>query len=365
MVPVLVRGYDLRSATMNIGQVKLLSWAAAALLTAGLGFYVLSFVRALPEKRRLPDPPKVEAILKAVQPVKPKAADLVDYEDVRRLFLPSCEKCKSNAACRHLNWTGKPPAPPPIDPGPQADAPPPRVPVADLVRILMVKVDSGDRTQSAVFLKYRPKAGVQTNGTATGSHLREGDRLAVPHQAARIESIAPEGVIFAFDEEGRENETVAPEEYDLGATIVQVTGDGERMLPKVSNIPRVDAPPWRPAKTTAYGQNRWMLGTDDVTYANENFAQILADDVRTARHHDPRTGKFDGVEIKAVTPNSFAERHGAQEGDVIKSINGHPVTSVQEAISYAKMNANQFTTWEIVVDRNGKLQTFVYHSPQQ
>jgi hypothetical protein len=41
------------------------------------------------------------------------------------------------------------------------------------------------------------------------------------------------------------------------------------------------------------------------------------------------------------------------------------VTSVQEAISFAKMNASQFSTWEIVVERNGKLQTFYYQSPQQ
>jgi hypothetical protein len=28
------------------------------------------------------------------------------------------------------------------------------------------------------------------------------------------------------------------------------------------------------------------------------------------------------------------------------------------------MNANQFSTWEIVVERNGRLQTFYYQSPQ-
>ena len=64
--------------------------------------------------------------------------------------------------------------------------------------------------------------------------------------------------------------------------------------------------------TQAFGQNCYMLGTDDVAYANDNFAQILAEDVRTARHQDKRTGKYDGVEVKSVTPGSFAERHGAE-----------------------------------------------------
>jgi hypothetical protein len=351
---------------MNIGQVKIFSWSAAGLLTACLGLYVFFFWRDLETKRRLPDAAKVQAVLEAVEPVQAKAADLVAYEDVRRLYLPSCEKCKGDPNCRHLNWTGKPPPPPPSTTGPAVDEKPPRVTAADLVKILMVKVDTTDAAQSAVYLKYRSKAAVLNTGTGgVIPPLHEGDHLAAPHQGVRLASITAQGVVFAFDEEGREDETVSPDEFALGTTIVQVMEEGGLMLPAIGAIPRASAAPWRPTKTTAFGQNRWMLGTDDVAYANDNYAKILADDVRTARHQDPRTGKYDGVELKAVTPGSFAERHGAQEGDVVKSINGHPVTSVQEAISYAKMNANQFTTWEIVVERNGRLQTFYYHSPQQ
>ena len=350
---------------MNIGHVKLFSWGGAALLTAGLGLYVVTFVKDLPAKRRLPDPAAIFKILDAVHPVKPKAADLVVYEDVRRLYLPNCEHCKNDPNCRHLNWTGKPPAPPPAESETQPDRPPPQVAVAELVKILMVKVDLADRTQSEVMLRYRSKAGVPNPMPAGGSYFHEGDHLASPHTGVRVESIAPEGVYFAFDEQGRDPELLSPDEFDVGATIVKVVGEGEVMLPDVPSIPRAQVAPWRPQKTTAFGQNRWMLGLEDVTYANENFAKILADDVRTARHQDPRSGKYDGIEVKSVTPGSFAERHGAQEGDVIKSINGHSVTSVQEAINYAKMNANQFSTWEVVVERNGKLQTFYFHSPQQ
>jgi len=350
---------------MNIGHVKLFSWGGAALLTAGLGLYVVTFVKDLPAKRRLPDPKTIFNVLEAVHPEKPKAADLVAYEDVRRLYLPNCERCKNDPNCRHLNWTGKPPAPPPVEAETQEDRPPPRVAVSELVKILMVKVDLADRTHSEVLVRYRPKASVTNPSPAGGSYLKEGDHLATPHSGVRVEQISPQGVYFVFDESGRDPELLTPDEFDVGATIVKVVGEGEVMLPDVPSIPRSQAAPWRPEKTTAFGQNRWMLGTDDVTYANENFAKILADDVRTARHQDPRSGKYDGIEIKSVTQGSFAERHGAQEGDVIKSINGHPVTSVQEAINYAKMNANQFTTWEVVVDRNGKLVTFYFHSPQQ
>ena len=348
---------------MNIGQVKILSWGSAGLLAGGLGLYVFLFIKDLDQKRSIPDGKKVQSVLDAVQPVKAKAADLVSYDDVRRLFLPSCERCKTDPKCRHLNWTGKPPPPPEIAAEPSEAVKPPKVPVAELIRISMVQVDLANPAQSFVFLKYRPKASVQVTGAAGGFVLHEGDRLASPQQGVRVEKISSEGVAFAFDEEGREAETVSPSEYDMKTMIVQVGEDGV-MLPKISPIPSANSAPWRPTQTKAFGQNRYMLGTEDIAYANANFAQILAEDVRTSRHQDKRTGKYDGIEVKSVTPGSYAERHGAQEGDIIKSINGHAVTSVQEAINYAKMNADRYTTWEIVVERNGKLQTFYYQSPQ-
>src|SRR5512144_2969818 len=103
---------------MNIGQVKILSWGSAGLLAGGLGLYVFLFIRDLDQKRSLPDGKKVQAALDAVQPVTAKSADLVSYDDIRRLFLPSCERCKSDASCRHLNWTGKAPPPPQTAPEP-------------------------------------------------------------------------------------------------------------------------------------------------------------------------------------------------------------------------------------------------------
>jgi hypothetical protein len=349
---------------MNIGQIKVFSWGTVGLLTVGLGVYVAFFVRDLDSKRRPPDRDKIQAALEAAEPAKPKAADLVSYEDVRRLYLPSCERCKDNPNCRHLNWTGKPPPPPAATTVADANVKPPVVPVAELVKIQMVQVDLSDPKLSKVGLKYRPKSTIQNNVAAGVYLLHEGDHLASPHQYARIESINSQGVVFAFDDKGRESEAISPDEFDLKSTIVQVDPNGV-IMPTIAGIPKGSAAPWRPNKTTPFGQNRYMLGLEDVAYANDNYPKILAEDVRTGRHQDPRTGKYDGIEIQSVNPGSFAERHGAEEGDVIKSVNGHPVTSVQEAISYAKMNASQFSTWEIVVERNGKLQTFYYQSPQQ
>ena len=40
---------------MNIAQIKVVSWTAAALLTVGLGAYVWSFVSTLEARRAMPD----------------------------------------------------------------------------------------------------------------------------------------------------------------------------------------------------------------------------------------------------------------------------------------------------------------------
>jgi len=47
---------------------------------------------------------------------------------------------------------------------------------------------------------------------------------------------------------------------------------------------------------------------------------------------------------------------------VIKSINGQPVNSVQEAISFVKVNKDKYSTWEVVVENKGKQRTVTYES---
>jgi S1-C subfamily serine protease len=54
-------------------------------------------------------------------------------------------------------------------------------------------------------------------------------------------------------------------------------------------------------------------------------------------------------------------------GDIIRSINGEPVTSTNEAISYVKTHADVTTHWVAVVERQGKeiTLTYDYHAPSK
>jgi S1-C subfamily serine protease len=71
---------------------------------------------------------------------------------------------------------------------------------------------------------------------------------------------------------------------------------------------------------------------------------------------------MEGIEITEVAPGSIAAQHGVKSGDVIVSVNGTPVNSVQEAISYAKNNADIYSVWTIVVSNAGYERTIVYET---
>ncbi len=334
---------------MNIGQIKVVSWTAAALLTLGLGAYVWSFVSTLETRRALPDADVVRKQLSTVEAAPVKNDGQVKYEDVRRLF-------------HDLNWTGAvQQVAQPVETT-QTPREPEVVPVRDLVRVLWVQVDLGDKAGSSIFLKYKPKAQVENKGLG-GFLLHEGDTLARPHEGTKIESITTEGVTFSFANADRPKETLFPAEFDARAQIVQVGPDGIAMPQTTSLIPRRVGKTIVPGKTTPLGSNRYMLGTEDLQLASDNYLDILSNDVRLNQHRDPRTGRYDGVEISDVSPGSFAERHGATKGDVVKSINGHAVNSTQEAINFVKMNKDKYTTWEVVIENKGKTRTVTYESP--
>lgn len=324
---------------MNLAQIKVLTWAACGLVGGGVAWYAWTSKQAL-EARAAVDPQGARRLLESVEAPKVKQADVVPYQELQKLL--------ANA-----NLTGKVVVEAkPVDSGQPAK--PSAVPVKDLVRILYLQVDLAHPELSTAFIVDKK--------TREGSLLKTGDHLASPNQHVRIHLIEAQQVVFAFDDEAREKETLSAAEFDSTTTIVQVGPDGVVVSAPRTNIPRLDGPVFAPGKTTMLGTNRFVLGTEDMQYMNENYAEVMAREVRTAQHRDPRTGKYDGIEIKEVAPGSLAARHGAKEGDVVKSINGHPVNSVQEAISFVKVNKDKYSVWEVVIENKGKQRTVTYES---
>jgi hypothetical protein len=348
---------------MNIGQIKIVSWTSAGLLTLGLSYYVWDFVAHMTARNRGPDPKQVKQVLEDVEPIKVKAEEVVPYGDIKRLFHTTCSECKTNPNCRHLNWTGKEKEKPVIVDGTPPEAP--KVKADELVSVLMIKADMSDRKNSSIFFKYKNKAtnvGLNNNGPAGGFLLRESEHLGAPYDKIRLDEITGKGAWFAFEGEERERELLAPGTFDVVGPVP--VGPGGAILPKVEGlIPSTREAPFSLEHTSKIGPNTYKIGTEDAKYFAEKYQEELTRNVQTARHQNSRTGKYDGIEITGVTAGSAAAAHGAQEGDVIKSINGQSVTSVQEAVQYVKSHSGQTTTWEVVVESKGITKTVTYHSP--
>jgi len=130
------------------------------------------------------------------------------------------------------------------------------------------------------------------------------------------------------------------------------------ILPSTPKIPTAaqSRPRVVPRETTLIGEDRYLAGLDDREIFQKDYSKILAE-LRFKQHHDPKNGKPDGVEIKDVPKGSFGAKYGAKAGQIIKSINGHAVTSVNEGISYAKQNADKYDLWVIVYEEQGKEKT--------
>ena len=344
---------------MNLTQLKLFSWLTSAGLAAVVGWTVYSYLQQRPAwEEGVHDIERVRVALENVQIEEQRDDSIVSYAEIQRTF-------------QEFDWTGKPPAieREAVDEGPEEPVEQPATPVAELLDVLFLNVDTRYPEDSVAQLKYQPASGVPAGNNARGLfHLvSPGDALRDPLSFIKVESITGDGVTFAFSgDDEREPETLGPAS-ETKQVIVYVDGEAQ-----ITQRPKRDAVignlngsvEW-PRETRLIGRDQYAIGFQDGKDFEENYATILTRDIQHRRHRDPKTGKYDGIEITRVAPRSMAARHGAQEGDVIKSINGHPVSSVSEAINWAKSNKDKYTRWEVLVENKGKERTVVYETPPQ
>ena len=337
---------------MSVTRLREIIWIASGLLTVGLGWYVYDIVVVFNQAEPLYQKSEVERVLMDVADVTGPSRSLVRARLIEKTFFD-------------FDWSGKPapvvidaPVVEPVAPGPVY------TPIADILSVYYLEEDAQHADRSRAFVYYTSSSGVSGEVAVLGEVLHAGDPLQAPHESVTVESITlQEGVVFAFADGERPTESMRTEEFDTELIIPKVDPDSA-MRPGIIAIPQGRrGVAWRPAQTTQIGSDTYQIGSQDATDLSENYAHVLANEVRHRRHRDPKTGKFDGVEIQSVTPGSIAARHGAAEGDVIKSINGHPVTSVSEAITFAKNHEGEYSAWEVVISNRGVERTVTYYSP--
>jgi hypothetical protein len=337
---------------MNVHRWKALAWLVALALGGYLGWYVTDYVTRRGELEARLTEEEQRRVLDAVEVPEPPKDDVVDLKLVNETF-------------HRMNWTGREDPKPVETTGPTEPVKPPIKPVADLLQVLLVQVDTDDPKGSLAFVKYLDNQLIAASNDPADRTLRIDQSLPAPHGHVKVAGIAIDGVRFTFEDEERAPETVAPIPFPSGNDRIVKVGPGGAVMPQRQPGIAVAANPvvWNPTRTTQIGRNKFLLGSEDLERWNRDYAQILSQEVRYQAHRDPRTGKVDGIEIKDVRAGSLAAQHGVQGGEVVKSINGHPVTSVNDAIAFVKKEAPTTTTWVVVYELQGREYTRTYQSP--
>ena len=343
---------------MNPAKAKLLSWTLATLAAAGLVAFALLRLPAYKGELANVSTERMASLLNNTPAIIKGTSDgLVSYDDVRASMIDFKWNAPPPPKAADLRKVAEP-APQPVDES-----------IGKLVKVLGYSVDAADSARSQAILKYLPDSRVapprQVQGAPKeGRYFRVGERLSAPINHIRIVSITIAGVEFGFDDEEREHETLLPADFDLSSRLAYV--DPSQLMSRPDTIQISSMRDYvAPVTTQDLGRGRFRLGTEDIQVIGEDYPRILAEEVRTRRHRDPQTGRYDGIEVTSVSPGSVAARHGAQSGDVIKSINGHPVTSQQEAINFVKNNGEMYEKWEIVVSNKGQERSITYLPPKK
>ena len=106
-------------------------------------------------------------------------------------------------------------------------------------------------------------------------------------------------------------------------------------------------------------ENHWESPPEEVDWLGRHGEEV-ANQVALQPEKDPETGRPAGVRVTKVEQNSWAQKRGLLPGDVVKSINGNPVNSRQDAISYLKGPGKDLNRYVVVIERKGRLITLTY-----
>ncbi|MEZ5978904.1 MAG: site-2 protease family protein [Planctomycetota bacterium] len=349
---------------MNLGLVKTLLWlGVTGILVGGLGLTSYDYWKGGKGRERMNRNMTKEIVLNAVdQPaLDQKELPEMPYDPVKEVF-------------HTMVWTGKLPEKKPDVKPTTVEAPKKKPdPVDKLLEVLFIQQDTARPERSLAMVKYTGLASGYQSRQGVDSHsLKQGDTLPDKWTYWRVEHIDAAGVTFAivdpskFDS-GTDDVTVSPPEPIKG-DIPVLGGDGSvvevrQPFPEADEAARARVIEAWPTTTQQVRPGQIRLGSEDAVRIEDDYLAILSSEVRHETHINPRTGERDGIKIREIAPGSIAAQFGVYEGDVVKAINGHEVNSVNEAITFAKNNADYYSVWEVLVESAGKERTVTIETP--
>lgn len=105
-------------------------------------------------------------------------------------------------------------------------------------------------------------------------------------------------------------------------------------------------------------ENNFVVQKSDVLKYTSNLSSIIMD-ARTTPNRDPGTGAINGFRLLDMKPGSIYEKLGLKRMDVLKSVDGTPITSAAKAMELYNALKNS-PKISLEIERNGKSETLTY-----
>jgi hypothetical protein len=321
---------------------------------------------------------------------------------------------------KEVNLIGKLPPPPekPVDDGPKEIPKPPVVPLDDIFTVVCI-LSIGDDT--TVIVRYKPTANVvppdplplapasvpaaRPAGAGPADVVRPGPGPVVPGRPAlpvpaavdpkgpihhvrleqtlwkpfdniRLVGITDDalGAYFLREEPDKprdagKKELVLRNEFELDpevlasirqAGLVDPARAGTTAGGAASQPAAVAASGWIPAKETReVSPGVIHIGSDDDEYLRNETQRVLED--LPIRDYQSPQGTMRGIQLRKAITDPRLARFGAQEGDVLLSINGQPTKTRSQAIHVVKEEYNRgVRRFEAEIFRAGQRVTLTY-----
>ncbi|MSR61774.1 MAG: hypothetical protein EXS08_04935 [Planctomycetes bacterium] len=336
---------------MNIQRWKGIVWLGSLAVGGFLVYYVYDFLQAKEQLAQEVSDEELSAVLDSVKKPVEQKTDVVEYPLIQKVF-------------HDHDWTGKEKEKPKGPGGSTGPTVAPKIPVSQLLKVLAIKVDTTKPENGVAYVTFIDGK-LLVHKEKDDTILRPAEHLFAPYEGVKVDAITDKGVVFSFGD-GRDPETVQTAPYSLATGGIVVVGPEGAIQPQLQSqigAASLDVPVWRPEQMMQVRKNEFQVGTGTLEELDRDYSIILSRDISYSNYKNPRTGASEGIKINSVRPDSIPAQAGLSEGEVLKSINGHKVTSVNDAIAFVKASADTTDTWTALFEKQGREFTRTYRSP--
>jgi type II secretion system protein C len=103
-------------------------------------------------------------------------------------------------------------------------------------------------------------------------------------------------------------------------------------------------------------ENRFVIGRQEIDSQMANFNALLT---QARAVPEMRGGQMVGFRLTQIVPNSFYQKAGFKDGDVIRSVNGEKVTDAAKAFELLQ-GLKSMSSLDMTIERGGKEVNFNY-----